>query len=66
MFNYVIAQPSVQADSVQRLGAHLGSTFVDGSVHLRFGTRNFTAPLQNGQYIEFVCPLDPLTIEQTL
>jgi hypothetical protein len=27
-------------------------------VHPRFGTRNFTAPLLNGQYIEVVCPLD--------
>jgi hypothetical protein len=31
---------------------------VDGGVHPRFGTRNFTAPLLNGQYIEVVCPLD--------
>jgi hypothetical protein len=46
------------ADTVQRLGARLGSTFVDGGVHPRFGTRNFTMPLQNGQYIEVVCPLD--------
>jgi hypothetical protein len=28
------------ADTVQRLGARLGSTFVDGGVHPRFGTRN--------------------------
>ena len=46
------------ADTVQRLGARLGSTFVDGGVHPRFGTRNFTLPLQNGHYIEVVCPLD--------
>jgi hypothetical protein len=46
------------ADTVQRLGSRLGSTFVDGGVHPRFGTRNFTLPLQNGQYIEVVCPLD--------
>jgi len=46
------------ADTVQRLGSRLGSTFVDGGVHPRFGTRNFTAPLRNGQYIEVVCPLD--------
>jgi hypothetical protein len=43
---------------VQRLGSRLGSTFVDGGVHPRFGTRNFTLPLQNGHYIEVVCPLD--------
>ena len=46
------------ADTVQRLGSCLGSTFVDGGVHPGFGTRNFTLPLQNGQYIEVVCPLD--------
>ena len=41
------------ADTVQRLGSRLGTTFVDGGVHPRFGTR-----LLNGQYIEVVCPLD--------
>ena len=46
------------SDTVQRLGSRLGSTFVDGGVHPRFGTRNFTLPLQNGHYIEVVCPLD--------
>ena len=46
------------SDTVQRLGARLGSTFVDGGVHPRFGTRNFTLPLQNGRYLEVVCPLD--------
>jgi hypothetical protein len=46
------------ADTVQRLGSQIGSTFVDGGVHPRFGTRNFTCALKNGQYIEVVCPLD--------
>ena len=46
------------ADTVQRLGSRLGSTFVDGGVHPRFGTRNFTLPLLIGQYLEVVCPLD--------
>ena len=46
------------ADTVQRLGSRLGSTFVDGGVHPRFGTRNFTLPLQGGHYLEVVCPLD--------
>lgn len=46
------------ADTIQRLGSLLGSTFVDGGVHPRFGTRNFTMPLLNGQYLEVVCPLD--------
>lgn len=46
------------ADTVQRLGSRLGTAFVDGGVHPRFGTRNFTLPLTNGHYIEVVCPLD--------
>jgi hypothetical protein len=50
---------------VQRLGSRLGSTFVDGGIHPRFGTRNFTASLKNGQYIEVVCPLDHPATEQT-
>jgi hypothetical protein len=37
---------------------NLGSTFVACGDHSRFGTRNFTLPLLNGQYIEVVCPLD--------
>ena len=45
------------ADTVQRLGSRLGSTFVDGGIHPRFGTRNFTCALKNGQYIEVVCHL---------
>ncbi len=53
------------SDTVQRLGSRLGSTFVDGGVHPRFGTRNFTLPLQNCQYIEVVCPLDHPATEQT-
>ena len=53
------------ADTVQRLGARIGSTFVDGGIHPRFGTRNFTASLKNGQYIEVVCPLDHPATEQT-
>lgn len=46
------------ADTVQRLGSRLGSTFVDGGIHPRFGTRNFTLALKNGHYLEVVCPLD--------
>jgi hypothetical protein len=53
------------ADTVQRLGARLGSTFVDGGIHPRFGTRNFTCALKNSQYIEVVCPLDHPATEQT-
>lgn len=53
------------ADTVQRLGSRLGSTFVDGGIHPRFGTRNFTVSLENGQYIEIVCPLDHPATENT-
>jgi hypothetical protein len=53
------------ADTVQRLGARLGTTFVDGGIHPRFGTRNFTAPLLDGKYLEVVCPLDHPATEQT-
>lgn len=53
------------ADTVQRLGSRLGSGFIDGGIHPRFGTRNFTAALKKGQYIEVVCPLDHPATEQT-
>ena len=53
------------ADTVQRLGSRLGSTFVDGGIHPRFGTRNFTAPMLDGRYVEVVCPLDHPATEQT-
>ena len=53
------------ADTVQRLGSIIGSAFIDGGIHPRFGTRNFTCALKNGQYIEVVCPLDHPATEQT-
>jgi hypothetical protein len=31
------------ADTVQRLGSRLGSTFVDGGIHPRFGSLGFLA-----------------------
>jgi hypothetical protein len=43
---------------VNRIGSQIGTAFVDGGIHPTFGTRNFTAPLLNGQYIEFVCPMN--------
>lgn len=46
------------ADTVQRLGAELGASFIDGGKHPRFGTRNFILPLANGSYIEVVAPLE--------
>ena len=45
-------------DVVQRLGSRIGSAFIDGGIHPRFGTRNFTLPLTSGHYLEVVCPLD--------
>jgi len=62
--SYVAAHDQL-ADTVQRLGSRLESTFVDGGIHPRFGTRNFTVPLLGGQYIEVVCPLDHPATEQT-
>lgn len=53
------------ADTVQRLGSRLGSTFVDGGVHPRFGTRNFTLPLKDGHYLEVVCPLNHPATDST-
>jgi hypothetical protein len=50
------------SDVVNRIGSQIGTAFIDGGIHPKFGTRNFTAPLLNGQYIEIVCPLDhPVT-----
>lgn len=46
------------ADVVQRIGADLGATIVDGGRHPSFGTRNFILPLQGGMYVEFVAALD--------
>ena len=43
---------------VNRIGSQIGTAFIDGGIHPKFGTRNFTAPLLNGQYIEVVCPMD--------
>lgn len=62
--SYVTSHSQI-ADTVQRLGSRLGVTFVDGGIHPRFGTRNFTAPLLNGQYLEVVCPLDHPATENT-
>jgi hypothetical protein len=55
--SYVASHDQI-SDVVNRIGSQIGTTFVDGGMHPKFGTRNFTAPLLNGQYIEVVCPLD--------
>jgi Glyoxalase-like domain len=55
--SYVASHEQI-SDVVNRIGSQIGTAFVDGGIHPKFGTRNFTAPLLNGQYIEVVCPLD--------
>jgi hypothetical protein len=62
--SYVASHDQI-SDTVQRIGSQIGTAFVDGGIHPRFGTRNFTAPLLNGQYIEVVCALDHPAAEQT-
>ncbi len=60
-----VASHDQLVDVVQRLGSRLGSAFVDGGIHPRFGTRNFTIPLVNGHYLEVVCPLNHPASDQT-
>jgi len=55
--SYVASHDQI-SDVVNRIGSQIGTAFVDGGIHPKFGTRNFTAPLLNDQYIEVVCPLD--------
>ncbi len=62
--SYVASHDQI-SDVVQRIGSQIGTAFQDGGIHPRFGTRNFTAPLLNGQYIEVVCPLDHPAAEST-
>jgi len=62
--SYVASHDQI-SDVVQRIGSQIGTAFVDGGIHPQFGTRNFTAPLLNGQYIEVVCALDHPAAENT-
>ena len=55
--SYVASHDQI-SDVVNRIGSQIGTAFVDGGIHPKFGTRNFTAPLLNGQYIEVVCPIE--------
>lgn len=52
------AGPDGLVATAERLGALLGQEFVDGGVHPRFGTRNYTLPLRGGIYLEVVEALD--------
>jgi hypothetical protein len=62
--SYVASHDQI-SDVVNRIGSQIGTAFVDGGIHPKFGTRNFTAPLLNGQYIEIVCPLDHPATDST-
>jgi len=62
--SYVASHDQI-SDVVNRIGSQIGTAFIDGGIHPKFGTRNFTAPLLNGQYIEVVCPLDHPATEIT-
>ena len=62
--SYVASHDQI-SDVVNRIGSQIGTAFVDGGIHPKFGTRNFTAPLINGQYIEVVCPIDHPATEST-
>ena len=55
--SYVASHDQI-SDVVNRIGSQIRTAFVDGGIHPKFGTRNFIAPLLNGQYIEVVCPIE--------
>jgi hypothetical protein len=52
------AGPDGLASTAQRIGGLLGTEFVDGGIHPRFGTRNMVLPLAEGTYLEVVEVLD--------
>src|SRR3954454_5938386 len=52
------AGPDGLAATAERIGAQLGTPFLDGGVHPRFGTRNMELPLADHTYLEVVEVLD--------
>jgi hypothetical protein len=52
------AGPDGLVATAERIGAQLGTSFVDGGVHPRFGTRNMVLPLADNTYLEVVEVLD--------
>jgi hypothetical protein len=52
------AGPDGMVATAERLADLLGEKFHDGGIHPRFGTRNMTLPLTDGQYVEIVEVLD--------
>jgi hypothetical protein len=52
------AGPDGLAATAERIGGLLGTQFVDGGVHPRFGTRNMVLPLADHTYLEVVEVLD--------
>ena len=52
------AGPDGLASTAQRIGGLLGTDFLDGGIHPRFGTRNMTLPLAGDIYMEIVEVLD--------
>ena len=52
------AGPDGLASTAQRIVGLLGTEFVDGGIHPRFGTRNMVLPLAEGTYLEVVEVLD--------
>ncbi len=62
--SYVASHDQI-SDVVNRIGSQIETAFVDGGIHPKFGTRKFTAPLLNGQYVEIVCALDHPATDST-